>query len=85
MSRTAYDVLVLDINLGGKQTGADVLRIARTLPGYGAVTALAVTAYALPGDREEFLRAGFDGYVSKPFTVSALLAALRAAGVPLKA
>jgi CheY-like chemotaxis protein len=82
MSRTAFDVLVMDIHLGGKQTGADILRIARTLPGYEHVTAIAVTAYALPGDREQFLKAGFDGYVSKPFTVQVLLDALAEAGAP---
>lgn len=82
MSRTAFDVLVMDIHLGGKQTGADILRIARTLPGYEHVTAIAVTAYALPGDREQFLNAGFDGYVSKPFTVKVLLDSLAEAGAP---
>jgi CheY-like chemotaxis protein len=76
MNRQRFDALVLDINLGGKQTGVDVLRVARTLPGYGRVFAVALTAYALPGDRERFLAAGFDRYVSKPFTRTALMAAL---------
>jgi CheY-like chemotaxis protein len=34
---------------------------------------------AMKGDREQFLAAGFDGYVSKPFRVVALLDAIRAA------
>jgi PAS domain S-box-containing protein len=76
LSRERFDLLVLDIHLGGRQTGADVLRVARTLPGYARTPAVAVTAYALPGDREGFLEGGFDGYVSKPFTAEVILAAL---------
>ena len=81
MNEEHFDALVLDINLGGKQTGVDVLKVARTLPGYGAVYAIALTAYALPGDRERFIEAGFDRYVSKPFTRTTLMEALTA-GIP---
>lgn len=80
MNQSNFRGLVLDINLGGKETGADVLRIARTLRGYDGVFAVALTAYALPGDRERLLEAGFDEYISKPFTRASLMDAL-AAGV----
>lgn len=76
MASRTYDVLVLDINLGGKQTGVDVLRVARSLPGYEDVTAVALTAYALPGDEHRFLEQGFDHYVSKPFSKRQLLEVL---------
>jgi CheY-like chemotaxis protein len=80
MNQKRFGGLVLDINLGGKETGADVLRIARALPDYTSVFAIALTAYALPGDRERLLEAGFNEYVSKPFTRQALMETL-AAGV----
>jgi CheY-like chemotaxis protein len=80
MATTRFRGFVLDINLGGKETGADVLRIARTLEGYADVYAIALTAYALPGDRERLLESGFDEYISKPFTRQSLMDAL-AAGV----
>ena len=80
MNERRFAGLVLDINLGGKETGADVLRIARSLPTYGGVFAIALTAYALPGDRERLLESGFDEYISKPFTRQSLMDAL-AAGV----
>ena len=72
----AFDVMLLDINLGEKRTGVDVLQALRTLPGYADVPALACTAYALPGDRERFLEAGFAKYVSKPFVKAELIEAL---------
>ena len=74
-----FDVLLLDINLGEKRTGVDVLKALRALPGYDQTPALACTAYALPGDRERFLEAGFAHYVSKPFVKAELLGALRSA------
>ena len=76
MNANEFAGLVLDINLGGKETGADVLRIARSLPNYGNVFAIALTAYALPGDRERLLESGFNEYISKPFTRQALMEAL---------
>ena len=66
--RQHYDVVLLDINLGGIRTGVDVLHALHQIPAYATVRAVAVTAYALPGDRERFLEAGFDAYLSKPFT-----------------
>ena len=71
-----FDVLLLDINLGERRTGVDVLKALRDLPGYAETPALACTAYALPGDRERFLEAGFAKYVSKPFVKAELLGAL---------
>lgn len=79
----SFDVALLDINLGEARTGVDVLAALRGIPAFGSTPALACTAYALPGDREHFLDAGFADYVSKPFVKSDLLAALRRAiGVP---
>ena len=73
MNQRRFSGLVLDINLGGKETGADVLRIARSLPRYDGVFAVALTAYALPGDRERLLESGFNAYISKPFTRQSLM------------
>ena len=76
-SRSAtFDVALLDINLGEKRTGMDVLNALREMPQHASLPALACTAYALPGDRERFLDGGFVGYVSKPFVKADLMAAL---------
>jgi CheY-like chemotaxis protein len=71
-----FDVALLDINLGEKRTGVDVLATLRGIPSFGDTPALACTAYALPGDREQFLEAGFADYVSKPFVKAELIALL---------
>lgn len=62
-----FPVVMLDINLGdSKMTGTQALKILKTKPGYDKVVFVAVTAYAMPNDRERFLNEGFDEYFSKP-------------------
>jgi CheY-like chemotaxis protein len=73
---TAYDVVLMDIHLSDEASGLDVMEHLRSLPGYQGVPCIAFTAFALPGDRERFLNAGFDGYLGKPFTKRQLLDAL---------
>ena len=71
--RTTYDLVFLDINLKEEQTGIDVLNKLRTMKDYVNVPIVALTAFALPGNREDFLQAGFSHYLSKPFTADELL------------
>ena len=63
-----FDLFLLDINLGEERTGVNLLESLRSLPNQDNVPAVALTAYALPGDRERFLESGFNSYISKPFT-----------------
>lgn len=71
-----FDLLVLDINLGEERTGVDLLQELREIASYETTPALALTAYAMPGDRERFERSGFAQYISKPFTRKELYEAL---------
>jgi CheY-like chemotaxis protein len=75
----SFGLLLLDINLGEQRTGIDLLQLLRQRPGYATTPALALTAYAMPGDRDRFIEAGFDGYISKPFTRRDLLDAIEKA------
>ena len=68
-----FDLLLIDINLGPGKSGEDVLDVVRTLPGYQTVPMAAVTAYALPGDREQLLTRGFDAFLRKPFNAEELI------------
>lgn len=72
-----FDLLVLDINLGEERTGIDLLKELRELEAYTSTPALALTAYAMPGDRERFEESGFTQYISKPFTRKELYEALK--------
>jgi len=72
----SFDVLLLDINLSEEQTGTELLYRIRERDGMGSIPAVALTAYAMPGDREDFLEKGFDEYVSKPFTRADLTEAI---------
>lgn len=76
VSDTRFDALLLDINLSEERTGTDLLHLLRERNDLNDVPAIALTAYAMPGDREDFLESGFDQYVSKPFTRADLTEAI---------
>lgn len=79
-----FDIFLLDINLSGQRTGTDLLHLLRQRDHVGSVPAIALTAYAMPGDREDFLEAGFNNYVSKPFTRADLTSAIESSLHPEK-
>lgn len=73
-SSMQYSMIFLDINLGRDvMDGLELLRLIRNLPGYSEVTVIALTAYAMIGDKEEFLAAGCDHYLAKPFNRAGLM------------
>lgn len=73
----AYDALLIDINLGSERTGIDLLQELRARDSFESIPAIALTAYAMPGDRERLLEAGFDAYLGKPYSRDELLKAIR--------
>jgi CheY-like chemotaxis protein len=58
-------LVLLDISLPDID-GTEVLRQIRLNPALQKLPVIAVTAHALAGDRERFMEAGFDDYLSKP-------------------
>jgi CheY-like chemotaxis protein len=64
-------LLVLDLGMPGLD-GFGVIRKIRDDPAHASLPVLAATAYAMRGDRERVLEAGFDGYISKPISPTAL-------------
>ena len=67
------DLVLMDIRLPDAD-GIETLGRLRADRRTASIPVLAVTAQAMQGDHERFLAAGFDGYISKPVDVVALLA-----------
>ena len=70
------DLVLMDIHLPDID-GVEALRILRADERTASVPVVALTAQAMEGDRERFLAAGFDGYLSKPVNIADLLDAVR--------
>lgn len=59
------DLILLDISLP-EMDGTEVLRRIRADVNLRGLPVIALTAHAMAGDREKYLKAGFDDYVTKP-------------------
>lgn len=59
------DLIICDLRLPGID-GLEVARQIKANPVLSKIPLIAVTAYAMVGDREKVLAAGFDGYIAKP-------------------
>ena len=71
VDETQPDILLLDIGMPVLD-GYAVARRIRKNPALAQLPLLAITAYAMQGDREKILHSGFDGYLSKPVNGRAL-------------
>jgi PAS domain S-box-containing protein len=71
-----YDLILMDINLGRGLNGLEAVSDIRKIPGYRDIPIVAVTAYALAGDKEKFLEKGCSHYISKPFIKEQLISLL---------
>jgi two-component system cell cycle response regulator DivK len=65
------DMLLLDIGMP-LLDGFAVVRKLRENPRFASLPVVAVTAYAMQGDREKIMNSGFDGYLSKPVNSTSL-------------
>lgn len=64
-----FDLILLDIQLP-VMDGYQVARALRRIPHCASIPIVAVTSYAMPGDRERSLESGCSGYIEKPLDPS---------------
>lgn len=72
-----YCIVLLDINLGRGISGLEVLTQLKQLEKFVSIPIIASTAYTMKGDREKLLEAGFDDYISKPYTMDEILVKIK--------
>ena len=67
VEKNTYDLVLMDIELPGMD-GVDTTKIIKSR--HKNMLILALTSYAMKGDRERFIAAGFDDYIAKPIDVN---------------
>jgi len=74
LKANTFDVVLMDIQMP-VMNGTDVLKVIREqekTTGKNLIM-IALTANALVGDKEKYMKMGFDGYLSKPFRTNELI------------
>jgi CheY-like chemotaxis protein len=66
--KSKYDLILMDIALPGID-GVETTKKIRSKPQFKNVPFIALTAFAMAGDKERLLNAGFNDYISKPLDV----------------
>ena len=69
--REEPDLIVMDMQLP-KVSGVEVTKRLRQMPVFSHTPIIALTAYAMKGDKERFLEAGCNAYLSKPISTRQL-------------
>ena len=77
VQKAKFDGVLMDINLTGIIDGIKATQEIRKIPGYQKTPIIACTAYAMRGDKEEFLAAGCTHYIAKPFNKNEILSVLK--------
>jgi two-component system, cell cycle response regulator DivK len=70
------DFIILDIQLPDME-GTEVLRKIRDSEIGDGIRVIAMTSYAMSGDREKLLAAGCDGYIEKPIDPARVIAQIK--------
>jgi CheY-like chemotaxis protein len=76
VQRIPYDLILMDVQMP-EMDGIAAAQAIRRLPGeVRRIPIIALTANAMAGQREEYIEAGMDDYVSKPIDMAQLMGAM---------
>lgn len=74
LKNTQFDIILMDINLGNEsKDGEAIMKEIRRNNQFSHIKIYAITSYAMPGDKQRFLEAGFDKYFPKPVSRKEIL------------
>ena len=76
IKQNKYDAILMDINLHRGMDGLELTKVIRKIDGYKSTPIVAITAFAMGHEKEEFLAKGMTHYLSKPFVKNQLLSLL---------
>jgi CheY-like chemotaxis protein len=65
VSQDHPDLVIMDLQMP-VMDGYEAAKLLKADPAVAAIPLVAVTAYAMVGDRERIMACGFDGYMTKP-------------------
>jgi len=71
VKKSKYDLILMDIGLKGMD-GLEATKEIRKIQDYEKIPIIAITAYAMHGDKEKFVNGGCSHYLSKPFSNNVL-------------
>jgi len=77
VKKKSYKLILMDINLGKGLSGIETTQRIKKISNYKSTPIVALTAFALSGEKEEFLKMGCTHYLSKPFMKKDLLKLLK--------
>lgn len=73
-----FQIMLFDINLPGEWDGVKLMKeIRKKYPEYQHIPFIAQTAYAMAGDKDRFLKEGFDSYLAKPIDKNELISTIK--------
>jgi CheY-like chemotaxis protein len=72
------DLILMDIQMPGMDGLETIRRIrSHSIPAVASIPTIAITALAMPGDRERCLQAGANEYMSKPVELQKLVSTIQ--------
>ncbi len=79
-----YDIVLMDINLGGDMNGLEAMQEIKKINGYENCRFAAITANVMAGQKQKLIENGFDHYLAKPFRTTELKNLVRKMAEELK-